>query len=118
MAPDPAIAADDAVPGQVTTATAPGAQTTPTKLDSVPVKPFKPPTSKEDKKVKTHWIEIQLLDEENDPVPGEPYQITLPDNTVAEGSLDEKGLARVDGIPAGNCQITFPKRDKDAWQPK
>jgi type VI secretion system secreted protein VgrG len=118
MDPDTALDADDAIPGQVTDAQANPQQTQPNKYDSVPVQPHKPPSNPEDKKTKTHWIEILLVDEAGDPVPGEPYKITLPDATVAEGSLDEKGLARVDGIPAGTCQITFPNRDKEAWEPK
>jgi type VI secretion system secreted protein VgrG len=68
---------------------------------------------------KPHWIEIELLDEKDKPVPGEPYRITLPDGTVlAEGALDEKGFARVDGIDPGTCRVTFPRLDKDTWKPK
>jgi hypothetical protein len=45
------------------------------------------------------------------------YRITLPDGeTVAEGTLDDKGFARVDGIEPGTCKITFPDLDKDAWE--
>ena len=68
-------------------------------------------------KKKPHWIEIELVDEEGQPVPGEPYKITLPDGTtVADGTLDEKGFARVDGIDPGTCKVTFPNLDKDAWE--
>ena len=62
------------------------------------------------------WIEIELVDEEDNPVPGERYRITLPDESVAQGTLDEKGFARVEGIDPGTCQITFPELDKDAWE--
>jgi type VI secretion system secreted protein VgrG len=52
-------------------------------------------------------------------VPGEEYQVTLPDgSTVASGTLDEKGKARVEGIDPGSCKVTFPNLDKDAWKPK
>jgi len=68
---------------------------------------------------KKHWIEIQLLDEDGNPVPGEPYKITLPDgSTVADGTLDDKGHARVSNIDSGTCQVTFPNLDKEAWEPK
>ena len=41
-------------------------------------------------------------------MPGERYRIMLPDGTtVAEGALDEKGFARVEGIDAGMCKVTF-----------
>jgi type VI secretion system secreted protein VgrG len=74
--------------------------------------PFKPPEDFEEKS----WIEIELVDENDEPVPGERYRITLPDGKVAEGTLDEKGFARVAGIDPGTCQITFPRLDKDAWE--
>jgi len=64
------------------------------------------------------WIEIELVDEENQPVPGEQYRIELPDGSVVEGSLDSQGKARRDGIPPGNCKVTFPNLDKEAWEKK
>ncbi len=66
---------------------------------------------------KKSWIEIKLVDEEKRPVPGEPYEIILPDGgTIASGTLDHLGFARVDGIDSGTCKVTFPELDKDAWQ--
>ncbi len=65
---------------------------------------------------KTSWIEIELVDEEDQPVPGERYEITLPDGSVARGTLDQYGFARVDGIDPGNCRITFPRLDQEAWE--
>jgi type VI secretion system secreted protein VgrG len=71
----------------------------------------------EENKDKKSWIEIVLVDEEGKPMAGESYRITLPDGTsVAEGSLDENGFARVDNIDPGTCKVTFPKLDKDAWE--
>jgi type VI secretion system secreted protein VgrG len=68
---------------------------------------------------KKHWIEIELEDEDGNPIPGEPYSITLPDgSTVADGTLDEKGTARVDHIDAGTCKVTFPRLDQEAWKSK
>ena len=80
--------------------------------------PSHDPTSEENKNKKS-WIEIELVDEDNNPVPGEKYRVTLPDGTtIAEGALDEKGRARVQGIDPGNCKVTFPNLDKTTWQPK
>ena len=48
---------------------------------------------------------------------GLPYRITLPDGeTLAEGTLDEKGFARVSNIDPGSCKITFPSLDQEAWE--
>ena len=71
----------------------------------------------EEEKAKKSWIEIELVDEEGNPSPGEMYRITLPDGkTLAEGTLDHQGCARVSGIDPGTCKITFPNLDKDAWE--
>jgi type VI secretion system secreted protein VgrG len=73
--------------------------------------------TEEEKEKKKSWVEIELVDEDNNPIPGEKYKITLPDGkTVAEGTLDESGFARVDGIDPGTCKVTFPNLDKDAWE--
>jgi type VI secretion system secreted protein VgrG len=73
------------------------------------------PASPENK-TKTHWIEIELVDEAGQPVPGEAYAIYLPDGTtVAEGTLDDKGRARVENIDPGTCRVTFPNLDSEAW---
>jgi type VI secretion system secreted protein VgrG len=70
-------------------------------------------------KDKKSWIELSLVDEQGNPIPGEKYRVTLPDgSTIAEGTTDENGVARVSNIDPGNCKITFPKLDKAAWKPK
>jgi hypothetical protein len=80
--------------------------------------PWHDPNSPENKEKKS-WIEIELVDQDKKPVPGEPYRITLPDGeTLAEGTLDDKGRARVDGIDPGTCKVTFPNRDRAGWGPK
>ena len=71
-------------------------------------------SSREDKPVKT-WIDIELVGEDDLPVPGERYRITLSDGKLTEGRLDGKGSARVEGIDPGTCKVTFPDLDRDAW---
>ncbi len=115
-APDTAAEADDAVAGDVDQAQGGSATKAASSQDSAQVKPYKPPQTQEEKKKKTSWIEIELVDAQNNPVPGEAYSITLPDGeTVAEGTLDEKGFARVDGIEPGTCKVTFPEMDGRSW---
>lgn len=91
----------------------------PGEVDKYEREPPKPPEHKPDEnKDKTSWIEIEMVYESNGkPVPGMPYEITLPDGeTVASGTLDEKGRARVEHIDPGSCQISFRDLDKEAWE--
>ena len=62
------------------------------------------------------WIDIELVDEADQPVKGERYRIELQDGTVRKGTLDSKGKAHIEGISPGECKITFPNLDKDAWE--
>jgi len=117
--PKQALEADTADPGEMAKLKAEQVESKQGKYGSTPVKPHKAPQTKEEKEEKKSWIEIELVDEEDHPVPGERYLVTLPDGeTVAEGTLDEKGRARVDGIEPGTCKITFPELDASAWEPK
>jgi type VI secretion system secreted protein VgrG len=111
--PKSAQEADQADPGEVEQVKAEQRKTQSGKYGSEKVKPYKPPQTPDEEK--TSWIEIEMVDEEDRPVPGMAYRITLPDGTVAEGTLDDKGFARVDGIDSGTCQITFPDLDGEAW---
>lgn len=116
-APEMAEDADVADPAQTAKAKAEQVEKKQGKYGSTPIGPHRPPKTAEEEEERTSWIEIELVDEEDQPVPGEKYRITLPDGKVAEGTLDEKGFARVDAIVPGTCQITFPNLDKDAWEP-
>lgn len=112
--PDIAEDADVADPGQVAKAKAKQLETKSGKYGSEKLEPFKPTEDDEDDEEKS-WIEIELVDEEDNPVPGERYKVTLPDGKVAQGTLDENGFVHIRGIESGTCQITFPNLDKDAW---
>lgn len=65
----------------------------------------------------SHWIGIELKDKEGKPVPRELYEIKAPDGRVIRGRLDKEGKAVVKGVTAGNHEVTFPRRDKDSWDP-
>lgn len=64
-----------------------------------------------------HWIEIELVDRQGNPVPRERYRIVPPDGRAVEGFLDGEGQARVGGIDPGTCTITFPDLDASSWAP-
>ncbi len=54
------------------------------------------------------WVEIQLLDDQGNPVTGEAYWIICPEGQKHEGTTNGEGKARVDGILQGTCQVAFP----------
>jgi type VI secretion system secreted protein VgrG len=114
---DPTVAedADVADPGEVARAKAEQMEKKQGKYGATPVRPHR--ASQDAEEERTSWIEIELVDEEDQPVPGERYEITLPDGSVAKGTLDQNGFARVDRTVPGTCPITFPNLDKDAWGP-
>lgn len=74
-----------------------------------------PTTTPEKAKEKKDWIEIILVDMEGNPVPNARYRITAPDGKVQEGRLNVHGQAGFYQIEPGNCKITFPDLDQDAW---
>ncbi len=118
LAPAVPALADNAVPGSMASphAGSPGHSAHMSLQRVIPSDaPTHDPDSPENQ-VKKHWIEIELVDEDGNPVPGEPYKITLPDGTtVADGTLNEKGWARVENIDPGTCEVTFPTLDKETW---
>jgi hypothetical protein len=119
--PKAAEEADVADPGEVEKIKAEQRKTQTGKYGTVKVKPYKPPAPTEteaEKEKKKSWIEIEMVYETNgESVPGLSYEITLPDGeTVASGTLDEKGFARVEGFEPGSCKISFPDLDKEAWE--
>ncbi len=127
-APDKPDDADVADPGKVAEIKAEQQETKSGKYGSQKAKPFKPAAKEEttsagyaaeehkEEEKETSWIEIELVGEDNEPIPGEKYRITLPNGSVAEGTLDEKGLARVEGFEKGMCKVCFPNLDKEAWE--
>jgi type VI secretion system secreted protein VgrG len=68
----------------------------------------------DENKDKTHWIEVELLDESGAPVAGESCEITLPSGKKATRSTNKNGLIRVGKIDAGNCTVRWLELDQDA----
>jgi len=64
------------------------------------------------------WIEVHLVDEDGNPVAGAHYKIQLPDSSIMDGSLDDQGKVRFDGIVPGTAIISFPDIDGREWKPQ
>jgi|JRYH01.1.fsa_nt_gb hypothetical protein len=114
-APKAALEADKADPGEVAQVKAREREIEKGKYGQQKIEPFKPSEEKTDPE-ETSWIEIELVDEADNPVGGERYEVTLPDGRVASGTLDGEGWARVEGFKPGSCKVCFPKLDKEAWE--
>jgi len=54
------------------------------------------------------WIEVELLDENEKPVPNEDYTLYLPNGEVQKGKLDGNGYKKVEKVKPGPWHITFP----------
>ena len=57
------------------------------------------------------WIEIALLDDAGTPVADEPFLVALPGGGTRDGRLGADGTVRIEDIPCGVCQVSFPERD-------
>src|SRR5262249_43562121 len=64
-----------------------------------------------------HWVEIVLVGEDHEPIPGERYWLKLPDGTIKQGELDSDCPARFEAIRSGRCEVAFPDLDEKAWEP-
>jgi phage baseplate assembly protein gpV len=65
----------------------------------------------------TSFVELAVVDQDDQPYSGLRYRITAADGTVHDGRLDDQGKARVEGIAPGTCQVTFPDLADDDWGP-
>ncbi len=85
-------------------------------IDDVPSSdPLGPPSSSPPADLS--WVEIELLDEQSQPVPFEAYVIELPDGSSRTGSLNNVGRAMERDVTPGQCKVSFPNLDHDAWAP-
>jgi hypothetical protein len=60
------------------------------------------------------WIEIQIVDEDGQPLVGETYEFSKTDGAVAKGSTSGAAL-RGEQIPPGKCKLKLPDLHKNGW---
>ena len=66
----------------------------------------------------THFLEIEVRDEDGEPVAGEEFRVVLPNGEAVRGFLDGNGFQRFGPIEdAGQCQVSFPNLDESAVRP-
>jgi uncharacterized Zn-binding protein involved in type VI secretion len=55
------------------------------------------------------YVEVELRDEEDDPIDGTEYVLYLSDGSVRNGTLDKQGKVKEENVPAGPHVMTFPE---------
>lgn len=82
--------------------------------DEVPVRVKSPPVAPVEER---YWIEIELVDEDGQPIAGEPYTLKTPEGELIQGQLDASGRARIERLTAsGECLVSFTALDGEAWE--
>ena len=76
------------------------------------VTPARAPAPRDD----VHWIEIEMHGEDGRAIAGQEYLVVTPDKRRITGVTDSSGRARLDGLVAGQCSVSFRNLDKDAWR--
>ncbi len=62
------------------------------------------------------FVELDLKDQDGNPVANEWFQVEFPDGTVKEGRTDGSGHAWVPGAKEGNVKVSLPRLDKNDWK--
>ncbi len=64
------------------------------------------------------WVEIQLVGDEDAPIRDMECIVTDAKDKQHKGKTDASGILQITGMARGECKVTFPKLDKDAWGPE
>ncbi|MEA2695757.1 MAG: hypothetical protein QOI66_28 [Myxococcales bacterium] len=76
------------------------------------------PSQVQSKPASEHWIELEIVYDDGTPFDGN-CAVELPGGRISDGSPNGKGVVRIDALSsAGDCKITFPKLDGDAFAAK
>jgi type VI secretion system secreted protein VgrG len=111
--PEAPGSADDSTPGQDVTYSGGGELVTAEPAEQVAGYEFQ---EEEVEEKETTWIDLELVDEEEQPVPGEKYIVIDSAGNEKKGTLDANGRAHVTGIVPGECEVFYPNLDAEAWE--
>ena len=53
------------------------------------------------------YLELELKDEDGNPIKGAGYKVYLPNGAIKEGVLDDNGYAKVENVPPGEAKVSF-----------
>ncbi len=60
-------------------------------------------------------LEIVLRDDRDAPVPNAKFEVVDASGRRYAGVLDDRGEARLDALPPGNCKVSFPELQPGRW---
>lgn len=60
------------------------------------------------------WVSIKMEDPQGNPVSNQDYVIVDKNGKEYRGTTDASGMARIQGLPQGDCEVSFP--DSDPWK--
>ena len=63
----------------------------------------------------THYVEVEIVDQDGLPVEGVEFELEGPDGTIHKGTTDASGKKRMLGLQSGSCKLRFPGIDAKDW---
>ncbi|RLU00046.1 MAG: type VI secretion system tip protein VgrG, partial [Ketobacter sp.] len=57
------------------------------------------------------WVSIKLETDAGEPLANSKYVVTDKNGKEYTGTTDAQGIARIQGMPPGDCQVSFPESD-------
>lgn len=61
------------------------------------------------------WIELELTDDDNNPIGEIGYKVFLPNGEIREGRLDSNGYAKEEKIPPGRVEIVYDDAEEENY---
>lgn len=61
------------------------------------------------------YLDIELLDPSDAPVPGQAFELVQGEETVVRGAVGDEGWSRVRGIEEGDYELRLPDVDRANW---
>lgn len=61
------------------------------------------------------FLAIEAVNPRGEAVPDLKFKVKLSDGSTRDGKLDDKGCARLTGIPEGTCDLSFPDLNEGDW---
>ncbi len=61
------------------------------------------------------WIEVLVVDEDDEPIAHQQYEIRLSDGRTRSARTNEHGILRYEWLPDGDCEISLVGLDEGAW---